>query len=149
MSASICFFIGHADISETVFPALCEAVERHIHEYGVTEFCVGNHGRFDALARRALKDAKARHPHIRCQLVTAYHPGSVRLDAPAWMDGIVYPLEQSTPPRFAIPKANRAMIDDCSHLIAAVNHPGRAREFLDYAFRREKRGLIRVENLFT
>ena len=38
-----CFFIGHREASSEVLPALMEAIEQHIVEYGVTEFIVGNY----------------------------------------------------------------------------------------------------------
>ena len=37
MGAS-CFFIGHRETGGDVVPALTEAVERHITDYGVTDF---------------------------------------------------------------------------------------------------------------
>ena len=49
-----CFFIGHREASEEIFPELAEAVERHIVDYGVTEFIVGNYGGFDRMAARAV-----------------------------------------------------------------------------------------------
>lgn len=39
-------------------PLLDETIERHIVEYGVTEFVVGQHGRFDQLAAEALRREK-------------------------------------------------------------------------------------------
>lgn len=124
------------------------AVEQQIDRNGVTEFYVGNHGKFDALACRALRAAKKEHPAIHCYLVTAYHPGMVKLEVPEGFDGIFYPLERSVPPRVAIPSANREMIRRSDVLIAAVCRPGRSREVLEYAREREKRGLIQITNLF-
>ena len=143
-----CFFIGHANTSAAILPALHKVICRIIEEEDVREFYVGNHGNFDAFAIRALREAKRRHPQIRCFLVTAYHPGSVKLETPAGFDGIFYPLEQSVPPRFALPKANRAMVKRCEVLIAAVCHPGRSRDLLEYAQRREAAGLLQIINLY-
>ena len=42
-----CFFIGHREASEELFPVLTEVVERHITEYKVTDFVVGQYGNFD------------------------------------------------------------------------------------------------------
>jgi len=53
-----CFFIGHREASTEVLPALLEAVEQHIVEYGVTEFIVGNYGGFDHMAAKAVIAAK-------------------------------------------------------------------------------------------
>lgn len=126
---------------------LMEMIERVIKEERVREFYVGNHGRFDALAGRALREMKPKYPDTRCYLVTAYHPGAAKIELPEMFDGIFYPLERSVPPRYALPRANRAMVNQCGILIAAVNHPSRSRDVLEYARRREKQGLIRVINL--
>ena len=45
-----CFFIGHREASEEIFPELTETVEHHIVDYGVTEFIVGNYGGFGRMA---------------------------------------------------------------------------------------------------
>ena len=37
-----CYFIGHREAGKDVFPLLVEAVEKHITEYGVTDFYVGH-----------------------------------------------------------------------------------------------------------
>ena len=69
-----CFFIGHRETSDSIFPALLQAVERHITEYGVTEFVVGHYGNFDRLAARAVLKAKERHPQVTLFLLLPYHP---------------------------------------------------------------------------
>ena len=58
---STCFFIGHWEARENILPALSQAVERHIAEYGVTEFVAGQYGNFDRLAALAVRKAKERH----------------------------------------------------------------------------------------
>ena len=50
MSRKSCFFIGHREASEEIYPSLYAAVETHIIRYGVTEFIVGRYGCFDGLA---------------------------------------------------------------------------------------------------
>lgn len=47
MRGKSCFFIGHREASEAIYPAVYSAVEQHILEYGVTEFIVGHYGGFD------------------------------------------------------------------------------------------------------
>ena len=47
------FFIGHRGAPDELRPLLAEAVERHITQYGVTEFIVGHYGRFDAMSAAA------------------------------------------------------------------------------------------------
>lgn len=147
MKGKSCFFIGHADAPASIFPLLTEAIERYITQFGVTEFYVGHYGGFDALVRRALIGAKREHPQITRMLVTPYHPAVRTIEKPKDIDELFYPFEISVPGRYAIARANRQMIDDCEFLIAYVHHPGKARNFLEYARRREKKGLIHIENL--
>ena len=45
-----CFFIGHRDSDTEIYPSLLAEVERHVTEYGVTDFFVGHYGRFDRMA---------------------------------------------------------------------------------------------------
>lgn len=61
MGGKSCFFIGHREASEEIYPALYTAVKQHIAEYGVTEFIVGHYGGFDRLAAAAVKAAKRSH----------------------------------------------------------------------------------------
>ena len=54
----------------------------------------------------------------------------------------------SIPKRIAIVKTNQRMVSDCDYLIAyAWHHMGGSGQIVEYARKREKRGLIHVENL--
>lgn len=140
-----CFFLGHRDTPESIRAALDEAIERHITEYGVTEFFVGHYGRFDRMAQAALVRAKAVHPEISSRLLIPYHPTERLVSVPEGFDGTFYPPGMERVPRqFAIIRANRYIIDHCDYLIAYVWHPASsARELLNYA---RKRG-ITIRNL--
>lgn len=74
MGGKSCFFIGHREASEEIYPALYAAVEQHILEYGVTEFIVGHYGGFDRLAASAVKEAKRFYPEVKLILLLPYHP---------------------------------------------------------------------------
>ena len=130
-----CFFIGHREASEEIFPELAEAVERHIVDYGVTEFIVGNYGGFDRMAARAVISAKALYPGITLLLLLSYHPAERPIETPPGFDGTFYPPGmESVPRRYAIVRANRYMIDHVDYLIAYAWHPGsNARNLVDYA----------------
>lgn len=54
----LCFFIGHRDASSSLMPQLESAVKKHITDYGVTDFVVGQYGAFDRMAARAVIEAK-------------------------------------------------------------------------------------------
>ena len=144
-----CFFIGHRETKENMLPALAQEVERHITEYGVTEFVVGHYGGFDRLAASVVREAKKRHPEISLTLLLPYHPHDQPIPVPEGFDGTFYPPGmEAVPKRAAIVRANRYMVDHSTHLIAYVSHPSSgSREMLEAALRRQRRGLIHVTNL--
>mgnify|MGYP003179110637 CR=1 FL=1 len=128
-----CFFIGHRETPDRVYPTLLETIERHITEYGVSEFVVGRYGNFDRLVIRALSQAKRAHPDI----------------TPEAFDALFYPPDLETvPKRLAIVRANRYMVERSDFLIAYVRHPAsNARELLEYAGTGKRKGKIHITNL--
>lgn len=144
-----CFFIGHRDAPISLIPILTKEVERHITEYRVTDFYVGGYGRFDALAAKAVKSAKERHPEVTLTLLLPYHPFDRPTPTPKGFDGTFYPPGMETvPKKAAIIRANRYMVEQSAYLIAYVSHPSSgSREVLEWALKRQKRGLIHVTNL--
>lgn len=145
-----CCFVGHSEIRKDISEALTDAVARHIVEYGVTDFCVGNYGQFDRIAATTVKRAKVQYPGIRLYLMLPYHPELGRpLPDMDGFDNAVYPLEmEGVPHRLAIPHLNRIMIGDSDYVIAYVAHSwGGAATTLEYAQIQERKGLIQIENL--
>ena len=119
---STCFFIGHRDVSDSVLPALEQEVERHITEYGITDFVVGHYGRFDSLTAQALSRAKVRHPEIRLTLLLPYHPAEHPFPKPESFDHTFYPPNmEHVPRRLAIIRANQYMVNNSTHLTG--RHP--------------------------
>lgn len=147
--AKTCFFIGHREQCGEITEALEQVIERHITEYGVTEFVVGSHGCFDAAAFSALMDAKLRHPEISILELLTYHPAQRKVSPRSSFSQLYYPPGmERVPKRAAIPRANRYMVDHSDYLIAYVWHPAsNAWELLEYARKRELKGLIKVVNL--
>lgn len=146
MDRKTCFFIGHREASEDIFPQLSTEIERHITEYGVTDFVVGRYGRFDSMAARCVKAAKKRHPEVTLTLLLPYHPYDRPTPTPPGFDGTFYPPGMETvPKRAAIVRANRYMVEHSDYLIAYVRHSvGNAWELVEYAQIREKRGRIKI-----
>lgn len=139
-----CFFIGHREASTELLPALAEAVEKHITEYGVTEFIVGNYGGFDRISARAVIEAKKRYPGIVLSMLIPYHPAERPIELPPGFDNSFYPPGmESVPRRLAIVRANRYMVTHVDYLIAYVWHPAsNARNLVEYAEKsRAKNGL--------
>ena len=141
-----CFFIGHRESSSDIFPALSEAIELHILEFGVTEFIVGNYGGFDHMAAKAVIAAKERHPNITLSMLIPYHPAERPVLLPQGFDNTFYPPGmENVPRRSAIVRANRYIVDHVDYLIAYVWHPAsNARDLMEYAQKRERRNLISV-----
>ena len=133
-----CFFIGHREAGPEILPALEDAIEKHISEYGVTEFIVGHYGGFDRLAARAVISAKKCHPEIRLLMLIPYHPAERPVETPPGFDGTFYPPGmESVPRKFAIVQANRYMIDHVDYLIAYAWHPAsNSRNLIEYAIRK-------------
>lgn len=149
MQGKSCFFIGHREASDDLRPQLDQAIERCITEHGVTGFVVGKYGNFDRLAAQALIAAKKLHPEIYIQLLVPYHPADRPVEAPEGFNSTFYPEGmEAVPKRLAIVRANRYMVEHTDFLIAYAWHPAsNARELLEYAQKREKKGLMYVENL--
>jgi len=144
---SSCFFIGHRDAAEELLPRISAAVETLIHKEGVTDFYVGSRGRFDRLAAAAVRRLMETYSEVRLYRVLAYLPTEADDRLAEGFSGTVYPegLER-VPRRFAVPQANRAMVDACGFLIAYAPHAtGNARKVVDYA-RRKGRRVIEVKD---
>ena len=141
-----CFFIGHREASPEVFPALTEAIEQHITEYGVTEFIVGHYGGFDHMAAKAVIAAKKQHPEITLSMLIPYHPAERSVELTQGFDNRFYPPGMEKVPRkFAIIRANRYMVDHVDYLIAYAWHPAsNAQNLVEYGRKREQRNLISV-----
>ena len=135
-----CFFIGHREASSELLPILRQTVEKHISEYGVTEFIVGGYGGFDHLAARTVISLKQQYPQITLSLLIPYHPAERPIETPPGFDNTYYPPGMEKVPRkLAIVRANRNMVNNVDYLIAYAWHPAsNARDLLEYA---EKRGL--------
>lgn len=144
-----CFFIGHREASIEILTTLTEAVERHIAQFGVTEFIVGNYGGFDHMAAKAVIAAKARHPEITLSMLLPYHPSEHPVDCPSGFDNTFYPPGMEKVPRkLAIVRANRYMVDHADYLIAYAWHPAsNTRNLLEYAQKRAQRHLISITAL--
>ena len=131
MGGKSCFFIGHRETSEEIYP-------------GVTEFIVGHYGGFDRLAASAVKEAKRFYPEVKLILLLPYHPAERSISTPDGFDGTFYPPGmESVPRKAAIIRANRYVVDYVDYLLAYVWHPAsNARELVEYAKSREKKGSL-------
>ena len=146
---STCFFIGHREAPDTLLDKLSAEVERHITEYGVTDFVVGRYGRFDTLAAKCVKAAKKRHPEATLTLLLPYHPYDRPTPTPPGFDGTFYPPGMEiVPKRAAIVRANQYMVENSDYLIAYVWHSAsNAWDLVEYARKYEKQGHVAITTL--
>lgn len=140
-----CFFIGHRDAPESIYDRLLQAVERHISEYGVTDFVVGRYGDFDRLAARAVIEVKRHHTDVTLTLLMPYYRADADL-LPDGFDGALFPDDLETvPKRAAILRANQYMIHHCDYLIAYdAGHIGNTRRLVAEAKKIER---LHIENI--
>ena len=71
------------------------------------------------------------------------------METPYGFDGTYYPegLEK-VPKQYAIVRANKIMVNTSDWLVCYVRHgASNSRNLLEYAQRREKKGLIQIQNL--
>ena len=141
-----CFFIGHREAPDTLLPQLFAEVERHIIEFGVSDFVVGNYGHFDSLAAKTVKKAKKQHPEVMLTLLLPYHPYDRPVPTPVGFDGTFYPPGMETVPKqAAIVKGNRYMADHSDYLISYAWHPAsNAQKLVEYA---RKKGVVQITEL--
>jgi len=147
-NGKVCFCFGHRTAPDHLLSVLIDEAERHVREFGVQEFVVGHYGAFDTLAARAVQAVKAHCGDVRLTLLLPYYPTARPFSLPDCFDGSLYPPIERVPKRLAIVCANRWMVDHSDFLISFVRYPGStARELLEYARRRARRGELTITNL--
>lgn len=144
-----CFFIGHREADERLLPRLRKTVERMITEEGVKYFYVGGYGGFDRISGFAVKELKKRYPDIMLMLVLPYHPAERPVETPDGFDGTYYPEGmEKVPKAHAIVRCNKHMVNTSDWLVCYVRHgASNSRNLLEYAQRRERKGLLNIYNL--
>ena len=139
-----CFFMGNRHTPSSIKDQLAEVVEKHITEYGVNTFTVGHYGGFDSMVKEVLRELKKRYTHIELYLLAPYALTQKR-EIPEGFNGSFYPEGlEAVPMRYAIVQANRYMVQNSDYLISYCHHIGNTRNIVEYAKRREKKGLIKV-----
>lgn len=149
MNGKSCFFTGHRETDESLLPRLELEIDRLIQEENVRYFYVGGYSGFDRIAATAVKRAKQKYSDTTLMLVLPYHPAERTILTPDGFDGTYYPEGlENTPRRYAIVRANQIMVDACDWLVCYVCHgASNSRKLLEYARRREKKGLIQIINI--
>ena len=111
-----------------------------------TDFYLGGYGSFDTFAYACTKKYKTTHPNTKLIFVTPYiTPEYLRNHLEYYKsqyDEIIYPEIENVPPKFAIDRRNRWMIEKSDCVIAYVDHSwGGAYQTYNYAKKKRKKDL--------
>ena len=132
----VCTFFGHRDAPEEIRRELSSTIQKIVERDANCVFYVGNQGNFDRLVLTVLKELVENYPSIRYYIVLSYlNDTRCTSEVPSvFPEGL-----ESVPPRFAIDKRNRWMVEQADCVIAYVCHRfGGAAKYCDLASRKGK-----------
>ena len=132
-----CTFFGHHDCPAAVKPKLYAALVELIELHSVDMFYVGHNGAFDRMAHSLLRELSEQYPHIRYAVVLARLPGAKSEED---LSDTIFPEGlELVPPRFAVDRRNRWMLNRADHVLCYVTHSwGGAAKFAELAVRQKK-----------
>ena len=136
-------FFGHKkiyyndlDLEQIISTIEVEACGQHV------EFFLGGFGNFDAIGLRCAQLYKKLHPETKLVFITPYiHENYCLLqDAKEIYDEVIYPELELVPPRYAIPRRNRWMVNESDFIIFyVISHFGGAYDALRHAQSKKKK----------
>ena len=111
-----------------------------IEDEGYTQFYSGGRGSFDKLCAEVVGELKKTYPQIKNTLVFSYLPSTKEdFTFPAYYDDSVYLLTESVPPRYAILRTNKKLVEKADCLVVGiVCEWGGAWQAVKYAQRKKK-----------
>ena len=131
-------FCGHSQYTETkedeqkIISFLTETVGDR-----PAELFLGGYGSFDEFARKCGRIYQKTHPDVKLIFVTPYIYADLQKDL---YDAIIYPELEKVPPKFAISRRNKWMVEQADYVIAHINHAwGGAYQTYKHAKRKNKR----------
>lgn len=103
------------------------------------EFFLGEYGSFDSFAYGCAKKYKEKHPASKLFFITPYlNQEKMQFQAERF-DGIIYPPLEYVPPRYAIVKRNKWIVEQADLIFAHITHEyGGAYTMYCYAKRKGK-----------
>ena len=117
-----CTFFGHRFVPQKIEPTLRSTLIDLIENHGMDLFYVGNHGDFDAMVRRVLRELSVKYP-IKYHVVLAYMPEKhYEFDPTDYSDTILPEGIETAPKRFAITYRNKWMIEQSDFVVTYVVH---------------------------
>ena len=143
---AVCTFFGHRDTPKKIEPILKSTLIDLIENKKVDLFYIGNQGNFDYMVRKKLKELKHIYKNISYIIVLAYMPTENNKINNEDNYETLFPLGlENTPPKFAINKRNKWMIDNSDYVITYVKYAvGGAALFKSLAEKKGKK-VINIE----
>ncbi len=133
-----CTFFGHKTVTQDISKKLKKVICYLIEACSVDTFYVGCQGGFDRMVISALKSAEKEYPHISFFVVLAYYREASEISVASC--NTVFPHSAAiSPPRFAIDKRNRWMIERSDYAITYVYKNGGAKKYKDICIKKKKR----------
>ena len=139
----VCTFFGHKDTPYAIEEKLLSVLVDLIENKKACDFYVGSNGNFDRIVIGCLTKLKKKYPYIKYTVVLAYMP---KKESSALSEETIYPEGlENVPPRYAIDRRKKWMIDHSDCLICFVSKKyGGAYKFKAYA-ERKKLKIINIE----
>ncbi len=113
-------FFGHRNVFELV----CEPLRRTLIELIEGErgdcFLAGNEGGFDRLVLAVLRELSSVYPHIQYSVVLSRMPSAAQQEYFRPLETLYPEAAATAPPRFAIDRRNRWMVEQCDLAITYV-----------------------------
>ena len=117
-----CTFFGHRSVPNTIEPSLRSTLIDLIENYNVSVIYIGNHGAFDAMVLRVLRELTELYP-IKYYVVLAYMPDTENAHHMTdYSDTILPEGIERVIKRFAIDYRNKWMIEHSDYVVTYVVH---------------------------
>ena len=137
-------FCGHANYIENAGDEqrVLSLLEKRVGK-GECELFLGEYGGFDSFAYRCAQKYRAVHPESRLVFVTPYLMEEYRKNSVEYtkerFDLVLYPPLEKVPPRYAIARRNRWIVEQADIVIAYItNGYGGAYTMYRYALKKGK-----------
>lgn len=133
-------FCGHSTyVSNTGDEEEVLAVlERHVGDEPC-DFFLGEYGGFDAFAYGCARKFREKHPDSKVLFVTPYLSQERMKFQEGRFDGVIYPPLESVPPKYAISRRNKWIVERSDLIFAYITHEyGGAYAMYRYAKRKGK-----------
>ena len=124
-----CCFVGHSHeyYTDDIYNRLTIYIAKLFIEEKISEFLVGNYGRFNKLAAKAVRNVKRYYPKVKLNLVIPYPIPEINCDENYYLENyydniIVADIPLNLPEEEAIIKCNQYMISYSDILVCYMKH---------------------------